>query len=166
MGLGVSAVGIARVERRAATQEKLAHLGVTDREVERGLGIGVAIVDSRARIEQQDCRIAMVVRRGDVQRRKVLRVPTPVGAVLEQPFYGRAPIMTSCKPQARRSLMCTPYFPDAHAFAVPRSNLNRRVNVAARSEIAHSLVDERALLRADHRVTSRAAGLEPVVKQR
>ena len=74
VGRGVCAKDVARVERGAATQQQLAHLGVIHPGcvVERGPAILVAIVDPRARVEEQDCRIAMAVIRGDVQWRPVV----------------------------------------------------------------------------------------------
>ena len=55
-GLGVLAGVVARVERRAAAQEELAYCETSKNGsfVERGLPSFVALIDSRARVEQED----------------------------------------------------------------------------------------------------------------
>ena len=62
-GLGVLAGVVARVERRAAAQEELAYCETSKNGsfVERGLPSFVALIDSRARVEQEDRCGALVV---------------------------------------------------------------------------------------------------------
>ena len=58
-----SAEVVARVERRAAAQEELAYCDTSENGsfVERGLPSSVALIDSRARVEQEDRCGALVV---------------------------------------------------------------------------------------------------------
>jgi hypothetical protein len=56
LGLGVLVSVIARIDQRATTQQELAHLEFIPRgcDVKRGPATLGAIVDSRARVEQQE----------------------------------------------------------------------------------------------------------------
>ena len=123
--------------------------------MERGLAIPVAIVDPRARVEQQDCRVVTVVKSGNLQWRQALGWVTQVavGAAFQQPTHGRRPALSRCITQARLStgwaIRC---ILDAHTTTSVVCHANKRVEVAARRVIVDNLVDERAFLRADHRV--------------
>ena len=104
-------------------------------EVKRGLAMLVAIVGSRARVEQQDCCVGMALRGGDLQWREAIGWLTQVdvGALFHKPFYGCAPIVTSCVIQARHAI----------TFLALGCHINERVKVAARSVMARCLDDER-----------------------
>ena len=110
--------------------------------MERGPAILVAIVDPRARVEQQDCRVAMAAISGVVQWRQGCTAQVDVGAVFEKFSYGRTPAFKRRIIKARRSVR---RMLDAHATTFVGCHSNKRVKVATRSVKAHILVDERAL---------------------
>ena len=136
--------------------------------MERGPAIPVAIVDPRARVEQQDSRIAMAFPRGDVEWRVGVgwNTQVDVGAEFEERFYGRAVASKRCIIQASPSIR---FILEVHATTSVAPYANKRINVAARSVKTNRLVDEGAFLRAPSHRTMHRAGLlakgEPVVNQ-
>ena len=126
--------------------------------MERGPATPVATVDPRARVEQQDSRIAMAFPRGDVEWRVGVgwNPQVDVGAEFEECFNGRTVASKRCIIQASPSTSVRCIL-EEHATTSVASHANKRINVAARNVKALSLVDERMLLRAVQRV-ARAAG--------
>ena len=133
------------------------------------MAILAAIVDQRARVEQQDCRIAMAFTRGDLQRRPeiVFLTQVDIGAAFETASDGRRPALSRCTKKERRyRILFRAWIHDADTITTIASveyHPNRRINVAACSMIGHNLVDQRAFERANHRVDS---GCWPTVHRR
>jgi hypothetical protein len=111
--------------------------------VERGVFHLGGVVDSRARVEQQDCCVTIARLSGDVQWGPAVgwQKRVDVGTAFEKMFYGCAPASTSCTMQARRRSIRS--ILDAHAIKIVGCHTNKRVKVAARSVKAHRLVEER-----------------------
>ena len=144
--LGVSVVAIGLIERRAATQEEPAPVGVTvgGSVVERGLPASVVGTNSRARFEQKERYGALSWKTSDVQWRHMHTgiANVDVGAAVEEPSGGCAPPLSRCVIQERMSIWL---ILDAQRAVAVVIHPTERVKTATRGMTALHLIEKRAL---------------------